>query len=90
MGAFAHRDAGNVRQRLGIIGLGNIGLQIAKRCAGGFDMPVGYFNRRPLDDSPYQYFSSREALARWADYLVIATPGGKTLVGWWTPRCCVN
>lgn len=64
-------------KKLGIIGLGNIGMQIAKRCAGGFDMPVGYFNRRPIDDSPYQYFSSREALARWADYLVVATPGGK-------------
>ncbi|WP_369787981.1 2-hydroxyacid dehydrogenase [Rouxiella sp. WC2420] len=64
-------------KKLGIIGLGNIGMQIAKRCAGGFDMPVGYFNRRPIIDSPYQYFDSREALARWADYLVVATPGGK-------------
>ncbi len=64
-------------KKLGIIGLGNIGMQIAKRCAGGFDMPVGYFNRRPIIDSPYRYFDSRQALARWADYLVIATPGGK-------------
>ncbi|MCC3701690.1 2-hydroxyacid dehydrogenase [Rouxiella badensis] len=64
-------------KKLGIIGLGNIGMQIAHRCAGGFDMPVGYFNRRPVADSRYQYFDSRQSLARWADYLVVATPGGK-------------
>ncbi len=64
-------------KKLGIIGLGNIGMQIAKRCGGGFDMPVGYYNRRPIADNPYQYFDSRQALARWADYLVVATPGGK-------------
>lgn len=64
-------------KNLGVIGMGNIGTQIAQRCAGGFNMPVGYFNRRPLTDSPWRYFDSCQALARWADYLVVATPGGK-------------
>jgi len=64
-------------KKLGIIGMGNIGHQIAQRCAGGFNMPVGYFNRRQMTDSPWQYFESRQALAKWADYLVVATPGGK-------------
>ncbi|MFU2317412.1 2-hydroxyacid dehydrogenase [Rahnella sp. PCH160] len=63
-------------KRLGIIGLGNIGAQIARRAAGGFDMEVGYHNRRPQDDSPYHYFHSVTELADWADYLVVATPGG--------------
>lgn len=64
-------------KKLGIIGMGNIGALIARRCAAGFDMPVGYFNRREIADSPYRYFESRLALAQWADYLVVATPGGK-------------
>lgn len=63
-------------KRLGIIGLGNIGAQIARRAAGGFDMEVGYHNRRPQENSPYHYFDSVAGLAAWADYLVVATPGG--------------
>jgi len=63
-------------KKLGIIGLGNIGEEIARRCAGGFNMPVGYHNRHPLADSQWQYFRSLHALAEWADYLVVATPGG--------------
>lgn len=69
--------AGMFGKRLGIIGMGNIGRLIAKRCAGGFEMPIGYFNRREIADSPYHYFDSPQALAQWADYLVVATPGGK-------------
>ncbi|KAG1079266.1 hypothetical protein G6F40_016380 [Rhizopus arrhizus] len=33
-------------KRLGILGLGTIGREIAKRGANGFGMSVGYFNRR--------------------------------------------
>ncbi|NWA41008.1 2-hydroxyacid dehydrogenase [Pseudomonas reactans] len=64
-------------KKLGILGLGNIGEQIARRCAGGFDMAVGYHNRNPLTDSLWRYFDSLHALAEWADYLVVATPGGQ-------------
>lgn len=64
-------------KKVGIIGLGNIGEQIALRCAGGFNMTVGYHNRHPLADSPWCYFDTIVGLAQWADYLVIATPGGK-------------
>ena len=67
---------GMAGKRLGVIGLGNIGASIARRAAGGFDMEIGYHNRRPLDDSPHRYFLSIHALAEWADYLVVATPGG--------------
>jgi lactate dehydrogenase-like 2-hydroxyacid dehydrogenase len=63
------------RKKLGILGLGTIGLQIAKRAAG-FDMPVGYHNRSPRQDTTHRYFDSVTALARWADVLVCATPGG--------------
>jgi D-3-phosphoglycerate dehydrogenase len=61
-------------KRLGVLGLGNIGRKVAKRGLG-FDMEIGYHNRQ-RQDIGYRYFDSLEALATWADYLVIATPGG--------------
>lgn len=63
-------------KKLGIFGLGRIGLQIAQRAAGGFGMPVGYHNRRPNDTVSHTYFSTLAGLAQWADFLVIAAPGG--------------
>lgn len=63
-------------KRLGILGLGTIGKQIAKRGAGGFDMEIGYCNRRPVEGSPYRYFATPVELADWADIFVIAAPGG--------------
>ena len=62
-------------KRLGILGLGTIGQKIAKRAAG-FDMPIGYHNRKPKEGSPHRYFDSVKALADWCDVLVCATPGG--------------
>jgi len=63
-------------KRIGILGLGRIGSRIAYRAARGFDMEVGYHNRRPVEGSPYRYFEDLAALAAWADFLVAATPGG--------------
>lgn len=62
-------------KKMGIVGLGNIGRKIARRAAA-FDMPIGYHNRNEQPDSGYAYFDSVLKLAAWADYLVIATPGG--------------
>lgn len=62
-------------RRLGIVGLGRIGLAIAQR-AQGFAMPVRYHNRQPRSDVPYGYADSLIELAEWADVLVAATPGG--------------
>ncbi|RDK10833.1 2-hydroxyacid dehydrogenase [Cupriavidus lacunae] len=62
-------------KRLGIVGLGTIGQRIARR-GEGFDLQIGYHNRKPREDAGYRYFDSIGALAAWADYLVIATPGG--------------
>lgn len=62
-------------KRLGILGLGTIGRRIAQR-GQGFDLEVGYHNRQPRSDAPFRYFDSLAALADWADYLVVATPGG--------------
>lgn len=62
-------------RRLGILGLGSIGMKIAQR-ARGFDMAVGYHNRHQRADVAYGYFDTLLALAEWADFLVVATPGG--------------
>ena len=62
-------------KRLGIIGLGRIGAAIARR-AGGFEMPVRYHNRRPVEGCPYEYEASLPALATWADFLIVACSGG--------------
>ncbi|WZB76175.1 2-hydroxyacid dehydrogenase [Achromobacter insuavis] len=64
-------------KRCGIVGLGNIGLQIARR-AEAFDMPILYTNRKPRPDAPahYRYCPSVTALAAECDFLVLAVPGG--------------
>ncbi|KLD76695.1 2-hydroxyacid dehydrogenase [Xanthomonas hyacinthi] len=65
-------------KRLGLLGLGNIGMQIAQRATGGFAMAVAYHTRRPREATPYLYMPTPVALAEWCDFLVIATPGGTT------------
>ncbi len=63
-------------RRLGIVGLGGIGLKIAARAAA-FGMVIGYHNRRPREGAgDATWFDSVTALAAWADDLVVATPGG--------------
>ncbi|MBN4664473.1 2-hydroxyacid dehydrogenase [Pandoraea nosoerga] len=65
-------------KKMGIVGLGAVGRQFARR-AEGFDMQIGYRNRNPRNDLPahYRYFDSVLALAQWADYLVVTAPGGE-------------
>jgi len=62
-------------KRVGILGMGSIGRKIARRCEA-FDTSVGYHNRSRRADVAYDYFENAEALARWADILVVAAPGG--------------
>lgn len=62
---------------VGIIGMGRIGQAIAKRCHFGFGMNVVFYNRSPKSpDLPTQQLPSIDAVARTADILVIAVPGG--------------
>ena len=62
-------------KRIGILGLGRIGMEIAKRAAG-FDLEIGYHNRSQRSDVDYDYFANMQSLAKWCDYLVCASPGG--------------
>ncbi|MGB3290846.1 MAG: 2-hydroxyacid dehydrogenase [Burkholderiaceae bacterium] len=62
-------------KKLGIVGLGRIGMAIAQR-ATGFDMEVRYHNRSRRDDVKLGYEASLKELAAWSDFLVVATVGG--------------
>ena len=67
-------------KRLGIVGLGRIGRAIATR-AEGFDMEIRYHNRRQSPDAPYPFEHSLPELARWCDFLMVATSGGESTRG---------
>jgi len=62
-------------RRLGIVGLGGIGHKVAQR-ALGFGMQIGYHGRKQQEQVPHRYFADLLSLAAWADFLVVATPGG--------------
>jgi lactate dehydrogenase-like 2-hydroxyacid dehydrogenase len=69
---MTHRVSGRT---IGILGLGNIGMEVAKRAAA-FDMPVFYHNRHRRTDVSYSYCETVLDLAKAVDFLVVATPGG--------------
>jgi lactate dehydrogenase-like 2-hydroxyacid dehydrogenase len=62
--------AGLTGGKLGILGLGAIGMEFVKR-AKGFDVEIGYCNRNKRSDVDYAYFPNVMALAAWADYLIV-------------------
>lgn len=67
-------------KRVGILGLGNIGMAIAKRCQA-FGLQIGYTGRRQKPGVDFGYFADLVALADWADILFVATPGGPETEG---------
>ncbi len=69
--AFTTRAWG---RKLGILGLGRIGIEIAHRCAA-FKMEIGYHTRSERD-VPYTYYGDLTAMARDVDFLIAIVPGG--------------
>ncbi len=63
---------------LGIIGMGNIGRAIAKRCQAGFGMKVIFFNRSRVADPGVEaaQLDSAEEVVSQANFVVIAVRGG--------------
>jgi hydroxypyruvate reductase len=61
--------------RLGIVGLGRIGMAIAKRGAA-LGMSIAYTGRNVKPGVAHRYFASAQALAAEVDFLVAITPGG--------------
>ncbi len=58
----------------GILGLGRIGKEIARRLQA-CKMRVSYHGRREQAYEPYQYYADLEAMARDVDWLVVIAPG---------------
>ena len=63
------------RKKVGIIGMGRIGVGVAKRLAG-FDCSIAYFNRSKKDNLSYDYYDSPEELAKSVEFLIITIAGG--------------
>lgn len=74
---LARRFSGST---VGILGLGRIGRAIAQRAAA-FDTTILYCTRRPVDAVPWEYVATPIELARRADVLVVAVPGGEATEG---------
>ncbi|RZC51232.1 hypothetical protein C5167_019655 [Papaver somniferum] len=60
-------------KRVGILGLGRIGLAIAKR-AEAFSCPISYYSRNEKPNTTYKYYSNVMDLASNCDILVVACP----------------
>lgn len=60
-------------KRVGVVGLGRIGRQIADRCAA-FDMDVRWTGPNPKPDVPYQRHANVLELAQACDALIVAAP----------------
>src|SRR5262245_60202973 len=80
--AFTHYDPGYMLGRevhsstLGVVGLGRIGRQIARRAAG-FDMTVLYHNRRRREEVERELgvrYAALDDLLAAADYVVLSVP----------------
>lgn len=63
----------------GIVGLGRIGLAIAKRFEP-LGLHIGYTSRS-RKQVPYRFDADVRALAAWSDILVVAVPGGQATEG---------
>ncbi len=67
---------------LGIVGMGRIGLAMAKKAHDGFGMKILYHNRKPVDDASVvamqaEYCADLPSLLRRADFVSLHCPGGK-------------
>ena len=90
--AQSHTLRGRV---LGLIGLGNIGQQIAARCSAGFRMDIHYFDveRKSSQmelDLKATFHTTLESLLGAADCVVLCTPAGgkvvtKESMAWFKP-----
>ncbi len=67
-------------ESVGILGLGNIGQAIARRCAG-FDMAILYHQRTRREDVAYRYYMSPAELAAACSFLVVCVPDSPSTEG---------
>lgn len=61
--------------KLGLLGMGRIGREIALRASAAFGCEIAYHTRSPKD-VPHARHDTLEGLAGWADILTVIVPGG--------------
>lgn len=66
--------------KVGILGLGRIGMEIAARCAA-FKMDISYHQRTKRDDVAFTYYDDLVAMAADCDILIAILPGGEATRG---------
>jgi lactate dehydrogenase-like 2-hydroxyacid dehydrogenase len=66
--------------KVGIFGLGRIGLAIAQRAAG-FGCEISYCNRNRRSDVPYEYFADLNTMAAAVDCLIVAVAPTPDMAG---------
>jgi lactate dehydrogenase-like 2-hydroxyacid dehydrogenase len=76
-GAYPLTGATLRGRRAGIFGLGRIGKAIALRLEV-LGMPIAYYNRNPVEGSPYTYYPTLRELAEAVEILICVAPGGKS------------
>jgi len=62
-------------RRVGIFGMGRIGLAVAHRIEA-FGLPIAYHNRRKVEGLSYEYHATLKGLAEAVDTLICIAPGG--------------
>ncbi|MDX8478448.1 2-hydroxyacid dehydrogenase [Mesorhizobium sp. VK24D] len=62
-------------RRVGIFGMGRIGLAVAHRLEA-FGLPIAYHNRRKVEGFSYEYHTTLKGLAEAVDTLICVAPGG--------------
>ena len=62
-------------RRVGIFGMGRIGLAVARRLEA-FALPIAYHNRRKVEGLAYEYHATLKGLAEAVDTLICVAPGG--------------
>lgn len=65
-----------IGRMVGIVGLGRIGLTIAKRLEAFAIRGIVYHSRHPKSDAPYPYYANLVDMARDCDVLIVIVPGG--------------
>ncbi len=68
------------RDRVGIVGLGHIGLAISQRLSP-FGCDIAWWGPRPKPDAPWRRFETLRELSEWASVLMIAARGDDSTRG---------
>jgi lactate dehydrogenase-like 2-hydroxyacid dehydrogenase len=64
------------KRMVGLVGMGRIGQEIAKRLAG-FDVALAYHSRNRVSSVPYAHYPDLMEMARAVDTMLVIVPGGK-------------